>query len=180
MPGKSTAAVIAAVAVVGALVLIERGYAGTFGPGLGLARTIGWSPAGAYGHSGRMMGGPRGNGASGGAYVQPVAMFGGWSVDDVLARAGTAFANMDANRDGVLSRDEFMAGRMGPGAGRNQARQAERMEFKAARFDAMDANHDGKVGRDEFLAAARARFAGADANGDGRIDRGEMRRLSGS
>jgi hypothetical protein len=57
------------------------------------------------------------------------------------------FNNMDANRDGYLTKQEFMA-------------QAE--QRWAQMLQHMDANRDGNISREEFLAAPRP-----GANGQG-------------
>ncbi len=66
---------------------------------------------------------------------------------------------MDANNDGVISRDEWK--------GRPQA------------FDRIDKNNDGSLTREEIASVARAkgerRFGQMDANNDGRISREEWK-----
>jgi len=76
-----------------------------------------------------------------------------------------AFKKMDANGDGVVSKNEFN-------------------EFNARHFKEMDANKDGKVTREEMNASAskvirnglthlEERFAAADTDHDGGLDRKE-------
>lgn len=74
---------------------------------------------------------------------------------------------MDADHDGFVSREEFMASHAG----------ADRL------FGQLDTNHDGAISRDEYLAGGRAdrgkqgraeRFRVLDSNGDGRITREEL------
>lgn len=69
---------------------------------------------------------------------------------------------MDADNDGAVSREEFMAAH----------------ENSDARFAAIDADKDGAVSREEYLAAGRqnrdARFKALDSNGDGRLTREEL------
>lgn len=69
---------------------------------------------------------------------------------------------MDADSDGSVSRDEFMAAH----------------QNADARFAAIDADKDGAVSQEEYLAAGRenreARFKAMDSNGDGRLTREEL------
>ncbi|MCW4462023.1 EF-hand domain-containing protein [Sphingomonas sp. BT-65] len=95
----------------------------------------------------------------------------------------------DANRDGVVTRDEYARARAANFArmDRNKDGAVSKSDFKrlarfkpdaASRLDtliaAMDANKDGKATRAEFEAAPMPLFDRADANGDGRIDANEM------
>src|SRR5437773_3129417 len=73
-----------------------------------------------------------------------------------------AFAQMDRNRDNVITRSEW------------------RSDMAPASFARLDRNHDGVVTRDEFanplpLGSAEARFGDLDLNGNGIIDRNEWR-----
>ena len=70
----------------------------------------------------------------------------------------TRFDNLDHNRDGALTRDEW--------------------HFDTESFRRADANNDGRIARNEFLGTEadddRAdRFVNLDQNRDGRIDRNE-------
>jgi Ca2+-binding EF-hand superfamily protein len=69
---------------------------------------------------------------------------------------------MDADNDGAISREEFMAG----------------YENDDVRFAAIDVDKDGAVSREEYLAAGRQnrdqRFKALDGNGDGRLTREEL------
>jgi hypothetical protein len=61
-----------------------------------------------------------------------------------------AFAAMDTNKDGGISKEEWTAG------GRPEAA-----------FDRLDANHDGKITQDEMAAARARRGAGGGGEGGG-------------
>lgn len=97
------------------------------------------------------------------------------SRDEMLTNAGDVFAAMDSDGDGRLTKDEYMAVRMGAQRGLDPARMEERQAAKAARFPAMDTDRDGFVDKAEFLAGATGRFDAADRNGDGKLVPGEFR-----
>ena len=95
--------------------------------------------------------------------------------------AENVFATMDANKDGKLSREEYLAVHMGAGprGGGNQAHmQAMRQQAdarKAANFTSMDKDKDGFVTRAEILAHAERSFAAKDTNKDGKLSPSEFR-----
>ncbi|MFA6117186.1 MAG: EF-hand domain-containing protein [Sphingomonas sp.] len=76
---------------------------------------------------------------------------------EFMARSDQRFARLDANGDGVISGDEL------PGRGRMVA--------------GADADKDGKITKAEYSAQAAARFAKLDANGDGKISPDEMKAM---
>ncbi len=75
---------------------------------------------------------------------------------------GKHFEELDTNKDGTVTVQEFEAGAL-------------------ARWTAADTNQDGKVTADEFQAAhqahAQERFASKDSNGDGLLQRSELARM---
>ena len=101
---------------------------------------------------------------------------GGWQGENIVRDPNAAFDRLDANKDGMISRDEFAKGRemriekrivmredgggMGGGRmivmadvnqdGRITLAEAEAMALQ--HFDKMDANHDGQVTREERRA----------------------------
>ena len=75
------------------------------------------------------------------------------------------FDGLDANKDGVLSRDEFVRPR---GAGPDVVRLRER------RFAGIDTNGDGRIAWAEYLAQGRRQFAALDRDRDGRVTRAEF------
>src|SRR5262245_16482744 len=85
---------------------------------------------------------------------------------------------LDINNDGVISRDEWKGK---PGAFAKIDKDGDgsltREEFEAAprpqaRFTEMDANNDGKVSRDEWKGPQK-RFGRIDADSDGAITKEE-------
>ena len=94
----------------------------------------------------------------------------------------SAFDRLDTDRNGVLSRDEFVRG-----ADRRADRGAARLDRGGLRgdrggmslagrmFDLADANRDGRVSMQEATIAAYQRFDTADLNRDGQLTREERR-----
>ncbi|HET9189535.1 MAG TPA: EF-hand domain-containing protein, partial [Rudaea sp.] len=86
------------------------------------------------------------------------------SKDEYLAAAGTRFDALDTAHTGKLTAQEIAASPM----------MLRHDEFAAQReLRHMGAGADGRVTQDQYLAAAKARFAKLDANGDGFIEAGE-------
>ena len=95
------------------------------------------------------------------------------SFSPVLAQeaAKTLFSQMDTNKDGKVSRDEFMTAHM-EGA----------RKLREPRFNQLDANRDGIITKDEFMAVhleeARKinerKFKRIDANKDGVLTEEEV------
>jgi Ca2+-binding EF-hand superfamily protein len=104
------------------------------------------------------------------------------------ADRGAAFDRLDANHDGVITRDEFVAVRPeikerrvfvmregGPEGAMGEAhefhmRHMGGMAMMHGRmFEMSDANHDGRVSLQEATDAALRHFDMADANHDGKI-----------
>jgi hypothetical protein len=84
----------------------------------------------------------------------------------------TRFTAMDANKDGVLTAAEMTAGRPARPAGA-PAPQGDQMMLRA------DANKDGKISKDEFAATGARQWAQMDANKDGKIDQKELASMRG-
>ena len=87
--------------------------------------------------------------------------------EEFLAARAKRFDGLDTNKDGFLSRDEFVAA--APGfRGRLMA---------PALYGQFDANGDGQISRQEFVSAPTPVFDRADANGDGKITAEEARAI---
>src|SRR5262245_9313915 len=89
------------------------------------------------------------------------------TLDEFLARRNPTFARFDKNNDGVIDRAEF------------EAAAKESADYWVKRFiKRFDTDGDGKISKEEFAKARRDRFATRDINDDGRIgaeDRPGMR-----
>jgi len=78
---------------------------------------------------------------------------------EFLERMREAFFFVDANKDGVLTLDEY-----------------QRIEGADPRgFTRADRNHDGKLALEEFLKAVNEDFDAADTNHDGVLDEEEVK-----
>lgn len=105
------------------------------------------------------------------------------------ADRGAAFDRIDANKDGMISREEFVAARPqvrtrvftmhdghgaaeaggAPGQARVKRMRGPGMGMHGRRFEAADANRDGRLTLQEMTNAALQRFDSVDTNRDGRI-----------
>jgi len=82
----------------------------------------------------------------------------------VRARAQAAFQQLDTNKNGQLSPDEFAA-----------SVQVNANETAAQVLQKMDTNKDGKVSAQEFKTPRLAAFDRVDANKDGTVTPAELR-----
>lgn len=85
---------------------------------------------------------------------------------DEFTGAAPLFDRIDANKDGILSRDEAVKFALASGAGG--------LNQFGPRFKEMDKNSNGKVSRDEFTGLP-AVFDRIDANTDGQLVPAEVR-----
>lgn len=86
----------------------------------------------------------------------------GLTADERTERRETVFGAMDADSDGLVTREEFMAVRMGP---QWEGPRAEAMQArKAERFDAMDADGKGAITLETFRDHAHDRMAAGGSN----------------
>lgn len=103
------------------------------------------------------------------------------SDDEASGMRESVFLAMDADDNGELTKEEYMAVRMGPGprnengGQRRQERQNQKMAQKEPRFAPMDADSNGTVSKAEWMAAGLARFKAADSDGDGTVTPWEFR-----
>lgn len=82
--------------------------------------------------------------------------------DEALAAAERRFAGLDRNKDGALD------------AADGDALRKETADYRVQRFmHRYGADRDGKVTKDQFFAKAKERFARLDRDGDGTLSRGE-------
>ena len=80
------------------------------------------------------------------------------TLDEFLARRDPTFARFDKNNDGVVDRDEF------------EAFAKESANYWIKRFiKRFDADRDGRISKEEFAKARKERFAMRDLDGDGRL-----------
>jgi len=97
--------------------------------------------------------------------------------DELLAVADARFAKFDANKDGKITADERPGrGRMGGRRHMRDGADAPRPPEgapKMARHLPADANQDGVITREEQRAQALKVFGYVDRDGDGRIDKAE-------
>jgi hypothetical protein len=97
------------------------------------------------------------------------------SDDEAADQVESVYAAMDSDDDGELTEEEFLAVRMGPQMGRNEARRKTMQDRKKARFGEMDSDKSGRVSKPEFIASGKARFEAADTDKDGKVTPWEFR-----
>lgn len=93
------------------------------------------------------------------------------SIDEAYAVQVRYFAAVDGNRDGSLTKTEFVGTRLGPAELGFGAIKLYDTHDKF--FAAWDVNGDGKLSRAEFYAGALTNFARVDRNGDSSLDKAE-------
>jgi Ca2+-binding EF-hand superfamily protein len=148
----------------------------------------------AHNHGGDMMGDADGNGVMTRAEAQAgaAAMFakmdanndGALTPADREARMAEhraqMFAMMDTDKNGQISRNEFMAhkheGMRGDKDGKGH-KMGMRGRGGGMMMQKADANNDGRVTKAEFTAAAMTRFDRADANKDGQVTSDERKAM---
>lgn len=86
------------------------------------------------------------------------------SQQEFEARAATKLKGADSSKDGFVNFDEYRAYALKEMEQRHQ-------EMMKRRFDRIDANKDGKVSAEEMKAASDRMFTRMDMNKDGKIDK---------
>ena len=89
-----------------------------------------------------------------------------------IDNAAVALRTFDRNKDGKLTRDEYLPAFRGGGPGGPNPAEV------VARMMAFDRNGDGKLARDELPERMRGLLERADANKDGFVDKDELARLA--
>jgi Ca2+-binding EF-hand superfamily protein len=91
---------------------------------------------------------------------------GSLSQEEFMAASINRFAKTDTNADGIITEEELIE--------RLMRRRVERMAKRI--LIRMDYNGDGKVTKGEVENRARKRFILLDGNDDGKLDKTEMKR----
>lgn len=117
------------------------------------------------------------------ACVVAVALAGGAGVTPAQATGPDAFDRADLDRDGFVSRAEFVQGRLSAFArldsnadgmlARSELDRARRPPPGVPTWASFDTDRDGAITRAEVLAAPSPMFDRFDANRDGRLSRAE-------
>lgn len=98
------------------------------------------------------------------------------SDDEVASRHEEVFDALDADGDGTLTENEFLAGAASAYRGPRHLERKDRLEqHRRNRFSTMDRNRDGKVSQEEYMAAARDQFRASDLDKDGKVTVWEFR-----
>ncbi|HHN66925.1 MAG TPA: acid-shock protein [Thermopetrobacter sp.] len=90
--------------------------------------------------------------------------------EEVAAARAKRFAKRDANGDGVITAAEIDAAIM-----KRLEKRKTRLRYRL--LARLDADGDGTVTRDEFVNKRNRLFARLDLNGDGKITRQEVKRV---
>jgi Ca2+-binding EF-hand superfamily protein len=102
------------------------------------------------------------------------------SLEEFLKYQQQMFTELDKDKNGSLSSDEFAAGlggrggQMGPGG--QQGQWGDPAAMARMMLQRMDTNGDGKISPDEWRGPEGS-FESADKNGDGYIDADELAQL---
>ena len=102
-----------------------------------------------------------------------------FTLEDAKRYASAQFDRLDANHDGVVDHDEFVASLKNSIERSNSSDRKVRLERDLERretlFHTLDQKGDGKITRDEYLAATAQHFNELDADKSGKITPQELR-----
>jgi Ca2+-binding EF-hand superfamily protein len=97
------------------------------------------------------------------------------SAQEFADHAKQVFANMDADHDGFLTRDEINAAHMDMLREMYKSPHNPNLDALAdAMMARMDTNHEGKISAQEYADAMKSRFDEMDTNHDGKVTRKEF------
>lgn len=100
------------------------------------------------------------------------------TLQDAERFAAAQFDRFDANRDGIVDHDEFLASAKRSLDRASPARKAQvqrSLDRRETLFKTLDQHGDGKLTKDEYLAGTRQHFAEIDVKKSGTITTDDLR-----
>lgn len=100
------------------------------------------------------------------------------TLQDAERFAAAQFDRLDANRDGIVDHDEFLASAKRSLDRASPARKAQvqrSLDRRETLFKTLDQHGDGKLTKDEYLAGTRQHFAEIDVKKSGTITTDDLR-----
>ncbi len=85
------------------------------------------------------------------------------------------FAKLDANKDGKISKDEFMSHAKAEFESKDVNKDGKIQKKECGKFDQFNTNGDDTVSPEEFLKGHEDVFAKMDANKDGSVSKDEFK-----